>query len=224
MTRASALAYDTVRQWILDGEVQPGQRLIEEDLAQRVGVSRTSIRDCLRRLAADGLVRTEASRGTFVPELGTAEVDEVFQLRALLEGHAASLAAVHGQPADWDELSGIADDIDALLTEPGLEGRALFARFQTLNNRFHQVLLRASGSSRLQALAKNLIELPLVTLKQHGWPGEVQVRRSNQQHWEVIEALRARDPFLGRLRLQSHILGARPRAMVARMVPATALM
>ena len=224
MTRASALAYETMRRWILDGEVQPGQRLIEEDLAQRVGVSRTSIREGLRRLAADGLVRTEASRGSFVLELSTAEVDEVFQLRALLEGHAVSLAAVHGQPADWEELTDIARQIDALLGESGLEGPALFARFQDLNHRFHQTLLRASRSSRLQALAKTLIELPLVTLKQHGWPGEVQVRRSNQQHWEIIEALRARDPFLVRLRLQSHLLGARPRALVAQMVPATALM
>ena len=224
MTRASALAYDTMRQWILDGEAQPGQRLIEEDLAQRVGVSRTSIREGLRRLAADGLVRTEAGRGSFVLDLSTGEVDEIFQLRAMLEGHAVSLAAVHGQPADWEELSSIASAIDALLTEPGLEGRALFSRFQALNHRFHQVLLRASRSTRLQALAKNLIELPLVTLKQHAWPGEVQVRRSNQQHWEIIEAVRARDPFLGRLRLQSHLLGARPRAMVAQMVPATALM
>ena len=224
MTRASALAYDMMRQWILDGEAQPGQRLIEEDLAQRVGVSRTSIREGLRRLAADGLVRTEVGRGSFVLDLSTAEVDEIFQLRAMLEGHAVSLAAVHGQPADWEELSAIASDIDALLTEPGLEGRALFSRFQALNHRFHQVLLRASRSTRLQALAKNLIELPLVTLKQHAWPGEVQVRRSNQQHWEIIEAVRARDPFLGRLRLQSHLLGARPRAMVSQMVPATALM
>ena len=110
------------------------------------------------------------------------------------------------------------------MTEAGLGGKDRVARFQRLNNRVHQALVRASRSSRLQALAMNLIELPLVTLKQHAWPGEVQVRRSNQQHWEIIEAVRARDPFLGRLRLQSHLLGARPRAMVAQMVPATALM
>lgn len=224
MTRASTLAYEAVRQWIVDGEFRPGQRLIEEDVAHRVGVSRTSVRDSFRRLAADGLVRTEASRGTFVLELGSAEVDEVFQLRAMLEGHAASLAAVHGQPTDWDDMARIAAEIDHLLDAAGPEDTTLLSRFQALNTEFHQALLRASRSSRLQTLAKGLLDLPLVTLKQHGWPGEVRVRRSNQQHWELIDALKARDPFLCRLRHQAHILSARPRAMVAQTVPATALM
>ena len=82
------------------------------------------------------------------------------------------------------------------------------------------MLLRASRSTRLQAMARNLIELPLVTLKQHGWPGEVQVRRSNAQHRDLIRALRANDPVLARLSMQSHILSARPRAMVAGASPA----
>ena len=70
-------------------------------------------------------------------------------------------------------------------------------------------------------MAKSLIELPLVTLKQHGWPGEVQVRRSNAQHWEIIEAMRAHDPVLARLVMQSHILTTRPRAVVAAAATAT---
>ena len=76
MTRASSIAYDTIRQLILDGVYAPGQRMVEEELAQRVGVSRTSVRDSLRRLAGQGLVHIEASRGTFVAELGSAEIDE----------------------------------------------------------------------------------------------------------------------------------------------------
>jgi DNA-binding GntR family transcriptional regulator len=220
MSRQSTLAYNTVRGWILDGEFQPGQRLLEEELAQRVGVSRTSLRDCLRRLEADGLVRTETNRGTFVLQLGTDEVDEVFQLRAMLEGHGAQLAAQHGDGADWDEMESIAGEIDALLAQPEAPQPVLFAQFQACNTRFHLSLLRASRSTRLQAMARNLIELPLVTLKQHAWPGEVRVRRSNAQHWDLIHALRARDPMLARLAMQSHILTARPRAMVAGAPPA----
>jgi DNA-binding GntR family transcriptional regulator len=219
MSRQSTLAYNTVRGWILDGQFQPGQRLLEEELAQRVGVSRTSLRDSLRRLEADGLVRTETNRGTFVLQLQTGEVDEVFQLRAMLEGHGAALAAQHGVAADWDEMDAIAGEIDALL-DTQAEPETLYAGFQACNTRFHLVLLRASRSTRLQAMARNLIELPLVTLKQHGWPGEVQVRRSNAQHRDLIRALRANDPVLARLSMQSHILSARPRAMVAGASPA----
>ncbi len=213
MTRASSLAYDTVRQLILDGSFAPGERLVEEDLAQRVGVSRTSIRDSLRRLAGEGLLHTEANRGTFVAELSAQEIDEIFQLRAVLEGHATALAAVHGQPEHWDELTRAADAIDELL-QKDLDPKAFFLGFQASNTRFHQILLEASGSKRLQALSKSLIELPLVTMKQHNWPGEVRVRRSNEQHREIIAALRNRDPLLARLQVQSHIITARPRAMV----------
>ena len=213
MTRASSLAYDTVRQLILDGSFMPGERLVEEDLAHRVGVSRTSIRDCLRRLAGEGLLRTEANRGTFVAELSAQEIDEIFQLRAVLEGHATALAAVHGRAEHWDQLSRQADAIDDLL-QRDLDPETFYRGFQASNTRFHQILLEASGSRRLQALSKSLIELPLVTMKQHNWPGEVRVRRSNEQHREIIAALRARDPLLARLQVQSHIITARPRAMV----------
>ena len=223
MTRASSLAYDTVRQLILDGSVLPGERLVEEDLAQRVGVSRTSIRDSLRRLAGEGLVRSEANRGTFVAELSNSEIDEIFQLRAALEGHATALAAIHGRPEHWEQLSRHADEIDALL-ERDLDPRQFVLGFQTSNTHFHQVLLQASGSQRLQALAKSLIELPLVTMKQHNWPGEVKVRRSNEQHREIIAAVRAGDPLLARLQVQSHIIHARPRAMIERALAPLALL
>ncbi len=214
MSLQSTHAYTCVRHWILGGEYEPGQRLIEEDLASRVGVSRTSIRDCLRRLAADGLVRIEAKRGTFVLALGAAEVDEVFQLRAMLEGHAASLAAQHGEAADWEELIVIAREIDGLLLQEDAPEIALYQQFQACNTRFHLTLLRASRSTRLQLMARNLLELPLVTLKQHSWPGEVSVRRSNAQHWDLIGAVRAGDAMLARLSMQAHILAARPRAVV----------
>jgi len=213
MSRASSLAYDTVRQLILDGSFTPGERLVEEDLAHRVGVSRTSIRDCLRRLAGEGLLRTEANRGTFVAELSAKEIVEIFQLRAVMEGHATALAAVHGRAEHWDRLSREVDTIDELL-QMDLDPKAFYLGFQASNTRFHQTLLEASGSRRLQALSKSLIELPLVTMKQHNWPGEVRVRRSNEQHREIIEALRARDPLLARLHVQSHIITARPRAML----------
>jgi DNA-binding GntR family transcriptional regulator len=215
MTRASSIAYDTIRQLILDGVYAPGQRMLEEELAQRVGVSRTSVRDSLRRLAGEGLVHIESSRGTFVAELESAEIDEIFQLRAMLEGHATALAAIHATSADLDALSAIATEIDQLLLQTDQPEAALFSSFQRCNTRFPTAILRASGSRRLQSMSTALLELPLVTMKQHIWPGEVSVRRSNAQHWDIIEALRARDPTLGRLRLQAHIMSTRPRAMIA---------
>jgi DNA-binding GntR family transcriptional regulator len=214
MTLASSIAYDTVRQLILDGSYVPGQRMLEEELALRIGVSRTSLRDCLRRLAGEGLVRIEPNRGTFVAELSSAEIEEIFQLRAVLEGHATALAALNASEDDLEELTRIASEIDQLLAEQDASDASLFSRFQACNTRFHFCILRASGSRRLQSMSTALLELPLVTMKQQMWPGEISVRRSNEQHWEIIQALRARDPLLSRLRLQAHIMSTRPRAMV----------
>jgi DNA-binding GntR family transcriptional regulator len=214
MTRASSIAYDTVRQLILDGSYVPGQRMLEEELALRIGVSRTSLRDCLRRLAGEGLVRIEPNRGTFVAELSSAEIEEIFQLRAVLEGHATALAALNATEDDLSELTRIASEIDQLLAQQDASDASLFSRFQECNTRFHFCILRASGSRRLQSMSTALLELPLVTMKQQMWPGEISVRRSNEQHWEIIQALRARDPLLSRLRLQAHIMNTRPRAMV----------
>lgn len=223
MSRASSIAYETVRQWILEGAYAPGQRLLEEELAARVGVSRTSLRDGLRRLAGEGLVRSEANRGTFVAELSSEEIEEIFQLRAVLEGHATALAAVHASAQDLDELTAIATEIDALLAQSGLSDAALFSAFQACNTRFHLCILRASGSRRLLSMSSALLELPLVTMKQQMWPGEVSVRRSNEQHWDIIRALRTQDPLLSRLLLQAHIMSTRPRAMVAQGVSSPAL-
>lgn len=215
MTRASTLAYNTIREWIISGSFQPGERLLEEELAHRTGVSRTSIRDSLRRLHAEGLVCTQANRGTFVTQFSSTEIDEIFQLRAVLEGHATALAAINGQEHHWQALADVATAIDQQLAQPEASDAQRYARFQASNARFHDIILQASGSQRLQGLARSLIELPLVTMKQHAWPGEVRIRRSNQQHWEIIESLRARDPLLGRLRVQTHIITARPLAMLS---------
>lgn len=213
MTRASNLAYQNIRDWIISGSFQPGERLLEEELAHRTGVSRTSIRDSLRRLSAEGLVRTEGHKGTFVMQLSSTEIDEIFQLRAVLEGHATALAAINGQEHHWQALAEVATAIDHQLTHPEASDAERYARFQASNTRFHDIILEASGSQRLQSLTRSLIELPLVTMKQHAWPGEVRIRRSNEQHWEIIESLRARDPLLSRLRVQTHIITARPQAM-----------
>ncbi len=223
MTRASSIAYESVRQLILQGAYAPGQRLLEEELATRVGVSRTSLRDCLRRLAGEGLVRIEANRGTFVASHSSEEIEEIFQLRAVLEGHATALAAVHATAQDLDELTVIATEIDALLGQPDLTDADLFAAFQACNTRFHLCILRASGSKRLLSMSTALLELPLVTMKAQMWPGEVSVRRSNEQHWEIIQALRSKDPLLSRLILQTHIMSTRPRARVAQGISSPAL-
>src|SRR5687768_11444608 len=90
---ASALAADLIREAIMDGRLEPGARLKEERLAQDLGISRTPVREALQRLNTEGLVQARPNRGTFVRAYEPAELDELYELRALLEGHAARRAA-----------------------------------------------------------------------------------------------------------------------------------
>src|SRR5881628_3303257 len=87
--------YDHLKQAILAGEIQPGERLLETRLAESLGVSRIPVREAIRKLERDGLIVVYPRRGVYASPLGPRDVDEVYAIRAVLEGLAARLAAEH---------------------------------------------------------------------------------------------------------------------------------
>jgi len=102
---AAAAAADLIRQAIVDGRVPPGHRLKEEELAQQLGISRTPVREALLVLQSEGLVEAAPNRGATVRAYDTADLEEMYELRALLEGHAAGRAASRVTP---DQLAHLA--------------------------------------------------------------------------------------------------------------------
>jgi DNA-binding GntR family transcriptional regulator len=92
------LAYDAIRARIVDGEVAPGQWLRESTVADSLGLSRTPVREALRMLATEGVIEMVPNRGARVVSWTPADIDEVYRLRALLEGHGAALAARAATP------------------------------------------------------------------------------------------------------------------------------
>jgi DNA-binding GntR family transcriptional regulator len=172
-------------------------------------VSRTPVRDALRRLAGEGLVVTERERGTYVAAFSPQEVDDIFQLRAALEGYGAALAVKRISAADITRLEQLAARMEALVgnRKSGVD----LTRFAALNNAFHHVILDAAGSRRLSTMLGPLIDIPIVLLKHYNWRGRVDPGRSNVQHREIIDAFKARDAIWARTRMQSHIISTRPR-------------
>jgi DNA-binding GntR family transcriptional regulator len=206
--RPADVAYARIREMILRGRFTPGAHLKEEELAALLGVSRSPVRDALRRLAGDGLVRIERDRGTYVRRFDEDEIDEIFQLRAALEAWGASRAAARIEADALGRLESLADDMEKLERRRGAPD---LDRFAFLNNAFHETILAAARSPRLQAMAMSLIDVPIVMLKQHNWGRNVNVPGSNAQHREIIAALRARDPIWARTRMHAHIISTRPR-------------
>lgn len=209
--RAAEHAYRSIREQILSGQRPGGQWLREGDLATIIGVSRTPVREALRRLAAEGLVRHERNRGVQVQSWAVEDLDEIFSLRSVLEPWGCGLAAMTGA-ADLDMLEGLADEMDAAAARRRPDVDAI----TELNNRFHHAILTASGNRRLGDLVSSVVQVPLVWRTfSHYSPAAL--RRSLAHHHELVDALRARDPAWAESVMRSHVRAAwsslRPRAL-----------
>lgn len=199
---ASDHAYRLIRRQILTGERAGGDWLREGDLAEAIGVSRTPVREALRRLTAEGLVRYERNRGVQVSAWTAEDLDEIFSLRSVLEPWACRLAATSAG-ADLDELDRLAHDMDA-----AAQGTvADVDRITELNNRFHRLILEGSGNRRLGNVVSSVVQVPLVwqTFSHYS---ELDLRRSLAHHHELVSALAARDPDWAESVMRSHVRAA----------------
>lgn len=206
--RPADRAYAWIRARIFSAEFAPGSHLKEEELALKLGASRSPVRDALRRLAGEGLVVIERERGTYVASFSPEEVDEIFRLRSALEAYGASLAARRLGAEQFARLSSLADEMQRLAAS---DRPSDIDRFAIANNEFHRVILEAAGSPRLATMLGPLIDVPIMLLKHHNWRGQVDMKRSNIQHREIIDALVARDPIWARTCMHAHIISTRPR-------------
>ena len=199
---ASAAAADLIRQAVVDGRVAPGQRLKEEELAQQLGISRTPIREALLVLQTEGLLEATPNRGATVRAYDAAELEEMYDLRAVLEGHAARRAATRVTTEQLDELRASCDRFSRLLGGDDLPALV------TENNLFHQVILGAARSERLAGMVRQVIALPLV-YKSYVWYSPAQASASLHTHLQLVTALEQGDGERAELVMREHVFEAR---------------
>jgi DNA-binding GntR family transcriptional regulator len=202
---AAERAYEVIRGGILDGTFPLGARLPEEDLAARAGVSRTPVREALRQLAAEGFVTFAPNRGAQVASWSDDDLDEIFQLRALLESHAAARAARRMDASRLLALHELADGMD----EAARRGTpAALDRIAALNNRFHRTILAAADSQRLHAMLDTVIVVPVVHRTFHHYTPAA-LSRSMHHHRELLAAFEAGDGDWAGTVMRTHVLAAR---------------
>jgi DNA-binding GntR family transcriptional regulator len=205
-------AYRRLLDEIRNGSLSPGARLRETDLAERFGISRTPVREAIRQLEADGLVVHLARQGATVRSLDHAEVVELYEMRAVLEGTAARLAA---RAASDIELAEFAELNEALSQAPaGPQAREV-------NRQFHRMLLEAARNrfllKSMSALQKTLLILGPTTLADPS-----RAVSAVAEHAAVLNALQARDGAAAELAMRAHVdaaLSARIRGMRDREIP-----
>lgn len=141
---------DQLRGTIISGQLPPGARLVERELIARLGVSRTVIREALRQLESEGLVSLEGSRGPIVRALTLEEAQELYGIRAVLEGLAARLCAEHADPNQIKRLQEALQDTAAAYRGGNPE------EILRVKNRFYDVLLGGTRSATLSAMLASL--------------------------------------------------------------------
>jgi DNA-binding GntR family transcriptional regulator len=176
------LVVDVIREAILSGELEPGARLLQDDLAERLQVSSTPVREALRQLETEGILQSSPHRGVRVAEVDFRAVHEIYLIRAELEALATRLAVPRLRPADLVLLRALHAEI-----ETNIQAHELKA-LRRLNFELHSVIYEAAAMPELLKLIRGLwTKFPWDTL--HVLPDRAQ--RSAQEHAGLIEALAA---------------------------------
>ncbi|MBO9678599.1 MAG: GntR family transcriptional regulator [Acidovorax sp.] len=188
MPKISDTLYADLRRRLMSGYYAPGAWLREEHIAEEMKVSRTPVRAALQRLVEDGLL-VAAARGATVAQWTQWDVAEVFELRMLLEPHAAGLAAERATPEQVAEMEALNDEMEHWV-KSRKDDRV--ARIQAVNNRFHHLLVEAARSGRLKALLQNYLDMPIM-IGSFYFYSEQEMRESVEHHRQVTLAIRRRD-------------------------------
>jgi DNA-binding GntR family transcriptional regulator len=204
MAAAVEKAYAAIREGILHQTYSGGSHLKAEDLAVAIGVSRTPVREALRRLHAEGLVDFVANRGAYVLNWNRSDVEEVFGLRMVLECFGAELAATRRSEEQLAQLRDLAERMTVAARERPARYLELIAE---LNTQFHKLLHAASGVKRLSPILLSVVQIPL-TMRTFNRYGDEDLERSMAHHREIVAALDACDSRWAGAVMRSHIAAA----------------
>jgi DNA-binding GntR family transcriptional regulator len=197
--------YLAIKGSIASGKYGAGQYLREEQLATSLGVSRTPVREALRRLDAEGWVETRPNYGVRVKAWTLQDAGEIFEARLLIEPYLAGRAALKIDAADLARLKRLADDMLAI-TRRSSTPESTEAWFSA-NSEFHSIITAAADNARLNHSLMSMKETPLIKWTFDTYSDEDR-ERSARQHFEIVRALEQRNAAWAEAVTRCHILAA----------------
>ena len=204
MAKAVDSAYRAIREGILAGTFAQGSHITARQLAEATGLSRTPVREAMRRLDAEGMISLIPNRGAFVASWSDSEIEQIYELRVLLESFAAQTAAERINDAQRDRLKELAVEMTHLVEQRPVDVEAI----AEVNDKFHKRVLEACGNPRLRDLLGAITEVPLQLSTFRRYSVD-ELRRSAAQHAELVAALTVGDADWARSVMTSHIRSAR---------------
>ena len=206
--RAADMAYRRIRGDIVSGQLRGGLRLGETELAERYGLSRTPIRESLRRLQSEGLVDVQPHRGATVVDWQSLDVSAIYDLRALVEGFIARQAATRIAAEEIDRLSLLCDQMEAMTADMPPGDIRLVDKIADLNSELHGAVGRAAGGPQIEALRRVVVVVPLVLRMLYTF-STADLQRSNRHHRELLAAFEARNPDWAEAAMRAHVLAGK---------------
>ena len=204
-TALSDKVYEVLKKKILERELKPGDKVQVDEVAGQLGVSRTPVKDALNRLALEGLVEKVARRGTFVSTMSAKDVDDLFDLRLLMESFAAE------QVLDKDkvdsflaEMATCMANIDKIAQSDDPD----YDAYMTWNRDLHQFLVMLADNNRLLQMYESL-NIPIQVARVHYLHSVESVTHTQQEHQAIYQAFENRDLEQVKRAIATHINSVR---------------
>jgi len=192
-----------IREWIVTGEFKPGQQIKEEDISQRLKISRPPVREALKMLEATGLVLRKPRRGVFVPRLTKKDVWEIYTLKATLYELATALAMDAISSQEIGELETFVEEMEVCVGEDPVD----LLRYQHLHKAFHRSIMAIAGNSRLKNFASNLHN-QVTPFSYKSLQRKSHLFSSLKYHRRIVEAIKKKDGSLACGLMKEHVLNA----------------
>lgn len=180
------LVFKVLKEAIITGELNPRERLMEVQLAEDMGVSRTPVREAIRKLELEGLVVMVPRKGAYVADISVKDAAEVFEIRWAIEGLAASLASQRITDAEISELEKALDDIEKAVETSNIE---MIIKKDT---EFHNILFNSTRNERLAQIISNLKQ-QIYRFRVESFKNPERFKNTIKEHKAIIDAIRERD-------------------------------
>jgi DNA-binding GntR family transcriptional regulator len=200
----TAIVQGEIERMIISGDLETGQRLNEQQLASKLGVSRGPVREALRALERTGLVTGIANLGMFVRQIGIEEAIEMYEMRALVFGFACARLAERATAEQKAALCALVGEMDDAIR------RKERSEYYQLNLRFHDLVMEYSGHVRATQMYQALVKEGHLLRQRSLWP-ETSMRQSNEEHVRILDAIVAGDAQAAQRAAEEHHQHGRSR-------------
>ncbi|MEL7567138.1 MAG: GntR family transcriptional regulator [Dehalobacterium sp.] len=195
------VVFETIREAIISGHLRPGERLMEVQLAEEMGVSRTPVREAIRKLELEGFLVMIPRKGAYVAGISLKDIHDVFEIRAALDSLAAGLAA---ERITEEELNNLERSLVSVVESAGHNDLNGIVNTDT---DFHDIIYKASRNERLMQIVNNLREqIQRFRTTSLAFPGRMQI--AVDEHRRIVDAISERNVDLARALAQEHIENA----------------